>query len=512
MTRFGRRPGLALIGAALALALSLGACTSTPQPSPSLSSSTSSGPTPVKVLNIGATLEPVSLDPSTSDGAGTPFVLLYNVYETLVKLDGNNKLVPLLAKEWTISDDRLTYTFHLADAKFASGSPVDAEAVVTSLQRIKDGKGIATLTAQMAPVETITATDAKTVTVKLSKPSNNWLYFMSSSAGIIYDPANIGRLKDAPAGSGPYVFKEWRKGESLTLARNDNYWGKPIAVRGAVFRYYADANAMNTAMLAGQLDIISNLVAPDSIKQFSENSRYVVTEGATNGEVVLGFNHTNAALKELKVRQAINYAIDRRALVDAVWGGKGQLIGSMVPPFDPWYEDLSQTYPYDVEKAKALLKESGHEAGLTLRLRVPNLPYATQAAQFITSQLKAVGITVVVDTLEFPAWIDTVIKKGDYEMTIVAHIEQRDMDRFANPNYYWRYNNPDYAKLIADADAATPEEQVVLLKKAAKMLADDAAADWLWLLPNIIITTTDISGTVKEGTSVSFDITNVTSK
>lgn len=509
MTRSVRPMGW--IGAVITFALMLVACT--PTAAPTAGSSGSSAPTPTTILNIGVTAQPVSLDPSTDSGAAIPYVLLYNVYETLIKPDGKGGYTGLLAKSWNTSDDRLIYTFNLADATFASGTPVDANAVVKSLQRVKNGAPVvAALSSQMAPVESITATDDKTVTIKLSRPSNDWLYAMSSTAGIIYDPA-AADLKRQPAGSGPFVFKEWRKGESLTLARNDSYWGTPATIRGAVFRYYSDPNTMNTAMLSGQLDIISNLTAPDALAQFNDPTRYTVVEGHTSGEVVLGFNHSSEALKNKLVRQAINHAIDRQALVKAVWGGKGELIGSMVPPFDPWYTDLSQTYPYDPAKAKALLAEAGHANGLTLRLRVPTLPYATAAAQYIASQLKAVGITAAVEELEFPArWLDQVYTKADYDMTIVAHVEPRDMDRFAWPSYYWRYDNPEYQRLYAEADAAAPEKQIELLKQAAKVLADDAAADWLWLLPNIVVTTNKISGIPADVTTLSFDLTGIVAK
>lgn len=512
MTRSPRRP-LGWVGAVVALAVALTACTPVTPQSPAPAGSASAAPLPTKVLNIGATAQPLSLDPSTDSGAAIPFVLLYNVYETLIKPDGKGGYAPLLAKTWDVSDDRLTYTFHLADASFASGTPVNAEAVVKSLRRVKAGAPVLdVLTRQMAPVETITATGEKTVTITLSRPSNDWLYAMSSTAGIIYDPAATD-LKKQPAGSGPFLFKEWRKGESLTLARNDAYWGTPTTVRGAVFRYYSDPNAMTTAMLAGQLDIVSNLTSPDAINQFSDPTRYAILEGRTSGEVVLGFNHSAEAMKDLKVRQAINHAIDRAALVKAVWGGKGELIGSMVPPFDPWYEDLAQAYPYDPEKAKALLAEAGHPNGLTLRLRVPTLPYATAAGQYITSQLKAVGINVQLDELEFPArWLDQVYQKADYDMTIVAHVEPRDLDRFANPSYYWRYDNAEFQRLYAEADAAAPEQQTELLKQAAKLLSEDAAADWLWLLPNIVVTTTGISGVPADAMTLSFDLTAVAAK
>ncbi|MEO7586684.1 MAG: ABC transporter substrate-binding protein [Arachnia sp.] len=484
-----------------AAAMALTAC-SRPEPLPSGN--------PV-VLNIGATGEPVGLDPSTVNGAGTPFVLLYNVYETLVRIDGEGAIRPLLARDYSVSDDNLVYTFNLDGlAKFASDTKVDAESVVTSFDRVLNGEGITDqIKGKMAPVDSVKAVDSDTVEVTLKQPNNQWLFDMAGPAGIIYDPAGLDTLNSEPAGSGPFKFSDWQTGQFVKLVRNDHYWGTGTRVDQVFFRYYADPNAMNTAMLSGQLDVISNLTVPQALDQFSDSTKYSVIEGTTDGEVVLGFNHDNKNLADLKVRQAINYGIDRKALVDSVWGGKGMLIGSMVAPTDPWYEDLSGTYPFDQDKARALLKEAGLESGLTLRLRVPTLPYAPPAARFIAAQLKEIGITVQVEELEFARWLSEVYTAGDYDMTIVAHVEPRDISNFANPDYYWHYDNPAFAALIKEADEGSPEQQVSLMKEAAKMLADDAAADWLFLLPNLVITTKEVSGLQQNATSLSFDLTTV---
>lgn len=467
-------------------------------------------------LVIGATAQPQSMDPTTQSGAAIPQALLYNLYETLVKIDGQGKIKPLLAQSWETSPDRLTYTFTLQPgAKFSTGEPVDAQAVVSNINRIKTGKNIlATLKKQMSVVASATASDAGTVTVKLSRPSQSWLYDMASATGIIANPTAFDSLASKPVASGPFAFAEWKQGESVALDRNQHYWGTPARFDKATFRYFADANSMSSAMLSGELDIISDLTAPEAIDQFSDTSKYTVVQGTSNGEVVLGMNQGkggNPALQNVKVRQAINHAIDRKALLDSVWGGKGTLIGSMVPPTDPWYEDLSKTYGYDPAKAKQLLAEA-KVSNLKLRLRVPTLPYGPSAAQFITSQLKAVGIAVAVEELDFARWLKEVYTAGNYDLTIVNHVEPRDIVNFANPDYYWHYNNPAFAKLIAQADAADETQQVTLMKQAGKLLATDAAANFLWLFPHIAITKADITGMNANSTSSSFDVTTLASR
>lgn len=460
-------------------------------------------------LNIGVTTRPDGLDPITVAGAGTPFVLLYNVYETLVKVDSDANIKPLLATEWDISEDSLVYTFSLdPDATFASGAPVDADAVVANFERNRGESATAQIRDKWGPVDTIEADGADTVRITLKHPSHAWLYDLSGPMGIVADPAGLETINTTPAGSGPYSFAKWEEGSYIQLTSNAEYWGTPVTFRDVYFRYYSDPNAMNAAMLSGQLDIISNLTVPQSLEQFRDESRFTVHEGTTTGEVVLGFNHGSEKLQDLRVRQAINHAIDREALVEAVWAGKGPLIGSHVPPTDPWYEDLSQAYPYDPAKARELLKEAGQDTGLTLRLRVPVLPYAPPSARFIAEQLKEVGVTATVEELEWGRWLEQVYGNHDYDMTIVAHVEPRDMSAFAFEGNYWAYNNPEYNALLEEADASlTPEEQTATLQEAARMLSDDAAASWLFLLPSIIITTPDISGVQVNQISLSFDLT-----
>ncbi|MCL2316107.1 MAG: ABC transporter substrate-binding protein, partial [Actinomycetia bacterium] len=446
--------------------------------------------------------------------AAIPQALLYNVYETLVKLDGEGNIRPLLASAWTESKDGLTYTFTLQGGlTFASGTPVTAQDVVASLQRIQtDPAVVATYKTIMANATSITAPDAKTVVVTLAKPSNNWLYAMTGPMGIIIDPAGLGSLTTQPAGSGPYTLKTWNKGESVVLAKNPAYWGTAGRFDTVTFQYYADPSAENAAMLSGGLDIISILAAPQALGQFADASRFQVVKGTSTGEIVLGFNHARTPLANAAVRQAICYGIDRQALLDSVWAGQGLLIGSMVPPTDPWYQDLSGAYPYDPAKAKDLLAQAGYGSGLSLTLTVPTYPYATGSEQFLVSQLGQIGITVTVKELDFAQWYDQVFTQGDYDMTIVDHAEPRDIVNWADPSYYWHYDNPQFQQLISQADQASPADQVTLMQQAAQILSDDAAGSFLWLMPNLIVATPDLTGLPANQVGYSFDVTTIASK
>ncbi|MDF2709380.1 MAG: peptide transporter substrate-binding protein [Nonomuraea muscovyensis] len=322
----------------------------------------------------------------------------------------------------------------------------------------------------------------------------------------MFSRTGVADLANKPVGTGPYQLAAWKRGDSIRLDANPKYWGTKPALPAVTLKYFKDATAMNNALLTGGIDVISNVQAPESLQQFADPNRFQTVEGTTNGEVVLSMNNGRAPFDDKKVRQAVRHAIDHKALLDTAWAGRGQPIGSMVSPTDPWYEDRTGDYPYDVAKAKALLGGKTY----TVKMRIPNLPYAVASAQVVKSQLAQVGITADIEPLEFPArWLDVVFKQADYDLSIINHIEPRDMGIFADKSYYFRYDNPEFGKLLASADEGTEQQQADDLKKAAKLLSDDAAADWLFLFPNLIVAEKGVTGLPKNAISESFDFTGL---
>lgn len=512
--------------------ISLAACAPAPTTSPSAgaSSSTTSAPAS-KTLTIGATLEPPTIDPTASPYVAAGMVELYNVYETLVKIDSDGNLQPLLAQRWDLSSDNKTYTFYLNPAaKFASGKQVTAEAVAKNIGRVKtgqvDGKPVIAAdgtevkvdgkySSAMKVIADVKAVDAATLQVTLSRPSNAWIYSMGDTAGMIADPDGFAALGKASAGSGPYAFREWKKGDSIVLAKNATYWGNPPRFDTVTFKYIPDASAMNAAMLAGTLDIISNEQAPDSLAQFqADANRFVVLDGVTNGEVTMAVNNTSAELKDVRVRKAIALAIDKKKIMADVSAGHGVVLGTMGVPTDPYYQDLSGVNAYNPEQAKALLKEAG-VTNLTLRLRPLGVPYASAAANDVAAMLKAVGITANVEVLPPQTWITSVFLGGDYDLSIVSHAEARDVAIFNSdvmPGYYWHYTSPAFNAAWLAADSAPKDQYPTLMKKATQQLADDAAAVWLYMLPNLIVTKANVTGVSKNQTSDSFDVTTIATR
>lgn len=472
--------------------------------------STATGSVGKNSLNIGLTAEPANFDFTKTEGAAIPQALLNNVYENLVKLDQSGKVRPQLATSWGLSKDRRTYTFHLVkNAKFSNGAPFTAEDAKFSIERVPTDWTLAQKS-QMDVVDTVRAVSPDELKVTLKRPSNDWLYRMTTRVGAMFSRTGVKKLATEPVGTGPYTVKKWNRGDSITLARRTGYWGREPHFASVTLKYFKDPTAMNNALLTGTINVIGQMQSPDSLYRFENNPKYKVIEGTSNGEVVLSLNNGSGPMKNPKARQAVRYAIDHKALMDTCWGGRGKLIGSMVPPTDPWYQNLTDLYPYDRDKARKLLKESG-QAGRTLRLRLPTLPYATACGTVVKSQLEQAGFKVKLDQLEFPAaWLTAVFKNADYDMSIIGHVEPRDMQTvFGNKASYIRYDDPEFRALLMKADQGSRKEQITSMRAAARLLSKDAAADWLFLLPNLMVADKSITGLPVNSVSESLDLTGL---
>jgi peptide/nickel transport system substrate-binding protein len=462
-------------------------------------------------LVVGFAVEPANLDFTKTAGAAIPQVLLDNVYEGLVTQDESGEIVPRLAEDWTVSEDRKTYTFNLRQGvTFSNGDEFNAESVKFSIERVMSDAWTVPQALAMDVVDSVNVVSPEKVKVVLKRPSNSWLFLMTTRIGAMFTPDGVDDLANTPVGTGPYEMAQFTRGDSVQLEARDDYWGEAPEMKSVTFRYFKDPTAMSNAKLTGDVDILGGVQAPESLSQFEGDERFEVIEGPTNAEVVLSFNNASGPLTDIRVRQAVKYALDRQAIVDTVMDGYGTLIGSMVPPSDPWYEDLTGLYPYDPAKAKSLLREAGQE-NLTLRLRLPSSTYAVSAGQVVKSQLAQVGITAEIDVLEFPArWLDVVLTNHDYDMSIIQHVEPRDIAHFGNPDYYFGYDSEKVQSLLTSADSGAPGEQVPDMQAAARQIAEDAAADWLFLFPFLAVADADLSGVPQNAVEESFDVTGIT--
>lgn len=507
MTQLFRRRAIVAVATASVLALS--ACNAGSSTTGTSGSASGQAGGASKDVAIGLVLEPTSMDFTKSDGAAIAQALLGNVYEGLVKVDEKGAVQPALAKSWTISPDRKTYTFDLVEgAKFSNGAPLTADDVVFSINRVKSDWAVS-VKKSMDVVSEAKAVSPTKVQVTLARPSNSWLYAMTTRIGAVFSRTGVADLATKPVGTGPYTLGEWRRGDSIVLRRNDSYHGAKPYFERVTLRYIKDAAALSNALLSGTIDVIGTVQSPESLQQFTSNDKYKVIEGTTNGEVMLTMNSSRPLLKDKAVRQAIRQAIDHKSLLQTCWAGHGTLLGAMVPPTDPWYEDLTGVAPFDRAKATQALKDTG-AAGKTLRLRLPAAPYATTCGQVVKSDLEQAGLKVSIDQVDFPTWLSDVFKGADYDLTIVAHVEPRDIGRmFGNPDYYTKYDNKAVQAELAAADAGTEAQQVEHMKKVARLTAEDAASDVLFLMPNLVVADKDITGLPTNAVGETLDLAHL---
>ena len=421
-------------------------------------------------------------------------------------MDATGKILPSLAKTWDVSPDGTAVTFHLnTGVKWHDGSPFTAQDVKFSWDRAADANTnpVNPHRDYWAPVKSVDVVDDSTVKVTLSTYSDNWLFHMASGSASIVSSKSIDNNKTNPIGTGPFKYANWNHGASLALTRNDDYWGTKAKLTDLEFRFFSDGNAMNNAIKAGDIDALGQVGAPQQVAAFQQDPNFTVVKGAPSGKFMISVNESSTPLNDKRVRQALYAAINRQEYIDGYFAGLAVPIGSHATPNDgePYYADMTGVNTYDPAKAKQLLTAAGQD-NLKLRLaQVSAFPYAVQFTDILASQLAAIGVQLDVQPMEFPRWLQQVFSNAqDYDLTIINHVEERDIGNYGNPKYYWHYDNPDVANLLKQADAEPDAgKRNALYKQIQQQLADDAANLWICAANNLGILRKGLMGYQVQG-------------
>ncbi|STC80171.1 ABC transporter substrate-binding protein [Corynebacterium minutissimum] len=423
-------------------------------------------------LTLATTTPATSLDFTTVGGAAIPAALMSNVYETLVRISPEGDIEPGLAESWEAEPTR--YTFHLREAAFSNGEAFTAHTAAWSINAVKT-EWTNGLKKQMDVVESATAVDEHTLVVELSRPSAGWLWSMGTAIGAMRTPTDA-------VGTGPFAVAGFSPGEYIALEARNDYWGTPAA-EDITIRYFPDSLTAVNALRSGGVDAVWGVQNPELLDTLDDTIETAM--GTTNGEVLLSMNNQKAPFDDPRVRRAVAYGIDREAANDILWEGRAQDTGGApVPPTDPWFSGQDY-YPFDPARARALMEDAG-AVGTPLTLTVPSLPYAQTLSEFLYSQLEEMGFDVTLETAEFPAvWLSQVMGAKDYQMSLVAHVEPRDIPTiFGNPDYYIGYDSPQARKLLEQDDMAGAVDQIM----------EDMPALTLMNLPNIVLYREGLSG------------------
>jgi peptide/nickel transport system substrate-binding protein len=445
---------------------------------------------------IGMQLEPPVLDPTANPAAAISEALYGNVFEGLVQFAPDASVLPALAESWDIAADGLSYVFHLrSGVRFHSGVEFDAGTAKYSLDRALAPDSVNPQKSRLQAIRSVDVVDAHTLRVSLRRRSGGLLQSLAWGAFVMIEARSAATNAQRPIGTGPFRFLAWRRGDSLTLERNVDYWGRAALLKRATFKFISDPTAAYAALMAGDVDAFSNYPAPESFPQFAADRRFKVFVGSTESETILSLNNRRPPLDNLSVRRAIAYALDRHAIIDGAMFGYGTPIGSHFPPHNPAYVDLTNVYPHDVAKAKSLLKQAGYPEGFSVTLKLPPPSYARRAGEIVAAQLAEIGIKARIENLEWAQWLDQVFTRHDFDMSIVAHAEPMDYDIYARDDYYFGYTNSDFKALIAALDDTVDEAtRRDLLERIQRKLTQDAVNGFLFQYPRLAVWNAHLQG------------------
>ncbi|MFF2753191.1 glutathione ABC transporter substrate-binding protein [Psychrobacillus sp. NPDC058041] len=428
------------------------------------------------------------LDPHFITDIPSANVVHGKVYETLLAFDKDRNFVPLLATEWNQVDD-LTWDFTLREGvKFHDGTPFNAEAVKATFDRLLDPATGSPQKDKLGMIKEVIVKDDTHVTLKLSTPYAPLLSILASNEGSILSPKMIKETPDQlathPVGTGPFVFDSWKSGQEITLNKNNDYWGEKVKVDSVVFKVVPE-DATRLAMIESGEAHISDQVPVTEIDRIENSDKMNLFR--TDGLAVeyVGFNTTKAPFDNVKVRQAVSYAIEREAIISGVYNNVGTLANVAMSPQVFGYSKDVKAYPYDVNKAKSLLKEAGYDKGIKVTLLTSDRKERINMAEVIQSQLKGIGVDVEIQVMEYGSYIQQ-IENGDHQMLIGGwgnatgdgDYNQYNLFHSASigaPGNHFYYQNPVVDKLIEQGRVETdPSKRQEIYKQAMQIEMDDA--------------------------------------
>jgi peptide/nickel transport system substrate-binding protein len=386
--------------------------------------------------------------------------------------------------------------------------------VLAKFERARDPESGHVQAQYYADIADVEAPDAHTVVFRLGQLNSEFLFNLARPESVIGPAGRVEEQDVEPIGTGPFRFTEWERGVAVRLERFEDYYLEELPYLDQVtFRFITDPQAQLAALQAGDIDVIGYGMSPENamLAQGEPNLKTVI--GSATTPVVLAMNNARAPFDDIRVRQAVQHAINKQELVEGVMLGLGQPIGSHRTPVEPCYVDLSEMYPHDPARAGELLAEAGYGADNPLRftLAIPAaFAYARSLGEASASQLARVGIVADIEIIELSTWLSRVFRGHDYDMSIIGHSEPNDINIYANPEYYFQYNSQafrdTYETYLRTADA---DEACGIMEELQRIIANDAVNVWIMELPYIAAMQQDVAGWWENQPSPSLNVTEV---
>lgn len=433
-----------------------------------------------------------------------------NMYNNLVRFNSEMELVPDLAESWSVSEDNLTWTFKLRQGvKFHDGTPFNAESVKVSFERVLNPDTGSPRRSVMEIIDKVEVVDESTVNITTKTPCGSLLQQLAHPVAAIISPTALDTYGEEysshPVGTGPFKFVEWKIGEELVLERNEDYFDNPPQVAKVYFRVVPEDATRSLLLESGSADIAMRLPVTE-VERLEGNAEISISESDTVMTMYVALNNNKGALKDARVRQALNYAVDKSVIVNDILGGLATVADAPISPYTWGYASIG-TYPYDVEKAKQLLDEAGYANGLELELWTPVGRYLmdTQVSENLQAQWAEAGINVKIRQWEFQALMSEV-KKGEFDMVLLGWSPSTgDADQGLYPLFHssqWppasnraHYSNATVDKLLEDAKLEVDsEKRAELYKQAQQIITDEAVWTFLYYPKQALAFRSNISG------------------
>ena len=488
MIRAEGRRRLALLIVLSTLAVALGGC-----------ASGKAGRSDLSEITIGIPQDLEGLDPHTAAAAGTKEIL-FNIYEGLVKPDAAGDLQPAIADNYQIEEGEKRYVFSLrSGVRFHDNTEVTIDDVRYSLERAAGIGSGEPMVAALSKVESVEVMNDSTIAIVLETPDTDFLPYLT----VAIVPEHVTDLSTNPIGTGPYKFVSRSPQENVVLTRFDHYWGEAAYIKDVTLKIEADPNSIVMDLQAGSIDMFARL-STVQVDQLSRD-QFTIYEGTMNLVQAMYLNNAVEPFNDVRVRQALCYAIDPQEIMDFVSDGAGTELGSsMFPAFTKYYmEELNHTYDRDLDKARELLTEAGYPDGFTFTLTVPgNYTQHVDTAQVVKSELAEVGVVAEIREIEWNSWLSDVYSARNYEATIVG-VDASNLtpsallSRFVSDagNNFCNYSNPDYDAAYASAyGALNDNERTQYIKTCERILSETAANVYIQDLPEFVALSSKYTG------------------
>ena len=437
------------------------------------------GPARAQVLDIATDASPVGLDPHVATSFAT-FIVVSNVYEGLTAIEKDLRISPALSDRWTVSADGLTYDFHLRPgAAFHNGRALTPQDVIANIERIRDPKTASPLSSRVALVKAMEPVGTDTVRIVLSAPSAPFVSQLGTIS--IVAPEAVAELGRKPVGTGPFMFKEWVPDTYIALDRNPNYWDKGLpSLAGLKFHIVPDAATRQAGIQGGTYKLIPVAdAATAAALKGAAGVRLLETQDLAYS--LVGVNTTRAPFDKPEVREALNMALDRAQIVQAVYFGRGVPGGPLSPALANWALPVSDfpCYKPDAEGARKKLAAAGVALPLKMTLKViGSLPQAVDASQVIQAQLNKAGFEITLNVQEQGKFIAD-WRASDFDGFVSLNGGNPDPDDYFGRTFQtggatnvFKYSNPALDTLLADGRTQTdPAKRKPIYDAAQRILA-----------------------------------------